>query len=49
MESICQGDRAEYENSLMNSVTKRYMARCRETFTFASRGYGKTSCLISDK
>lgn len=49
MESICQGERAEYENSLMNSVTKRYMARCRETFTFASRGYGKTSCLISDK
>lgn len=49
MESICQGDRAEYENSLMNSVTKRYMARCRETFTFASRGYGKTSCLVSDK
>lgn len=49
MESICQGDRAEYENSLMNSVTKRYMARYRETFTFASRGYGKTSCLISDK
>lgn len=33
----------------MNRVTKRYMARYRETFTFASRGYGKTSDLISDK
>ena len=49
MEDICEGDRAEYSNSLMNRVTKRYMARYRETFTFASRGYGKTSCLISDK
>ena len=49
MEDICQGERAEYENSLMNRVTKRYMARYRETFTFAARGYGKTSCLISDK
>ena len=49
MEDICEGDRAEYSNSLMNRVTKRYMARYRETFTFASRGYGKTSDLISDK
>ena len=49
LEDICEGDRAEYSNSLMNRVTKRYMARYRETFTFASRGYGKTSCLISDK
>ena len=49
MEDICQGDRAEYSNSIMNRVTKRYMARYRETFTYAARGYGKTSCLISDK
>lgn len=49
LEDICEGDRAEYSNSLMNRVTKRYMARYRETFTFACRGYGKTSCLISDK
>ena len=49
LEDICEGERAEYSNSLMNRVTKRYMARYRETFTFASRGYGKTSCLISDK
>ena len=49
LEDICEGERAEYSNSLMNRVTKRYMARYRETFTFACRGYGKTSCLISDK
>lgn len=49
LEDICQGEHAEYANSLMNRVTKRYMARYRETFTFASRGYGKTTCIISDK
>ena len=49
LEDICEGDRAEYSNSLMNRVTKRYMARYRETFTFACRGYGKTTCLVSDK
>ena len=49
MEDICQGENAEFENSLMNRVTKRYMARYQETFTFATRGYGKTTCLVSDK
>lgn len=49
LEDIVEGDHAEYSNSLMNRVTKRYMARYRETFTFASRGYGKTTCIVSDK
>lgn len=49
LEDICEGERAEYSNSLMNRVTKRYMARCTETFTYASRGYGKTTCIVSDK
>ena len=49
MEDICVSDRPDYTNSLMGRVTKRYMARYTETFTYASRGYGKTSCIISDK
>ena len=49
MEDICVSDRPDYTNSLMGRVTKRYMARYIETFTYASRGYGKTSCIISDK
>lgn len=49
LEDICEGERAEYSNSLMNRVTKRYMARYTETFTYASRGYGKTTCIVSDK
>ena len=49
LEDIALGERAKYSNSLMNRVTKRYMARYRETFTFASRGYGKTTCIVSDK
>lgn len=49
LEDICEGERADYSNSLMNRVTKRYMARNQETFTYASRGYGKTTCLVSDK
>ena len=49
MEDICEGDNAEYTNSLMGRVTKRYMARYEKTFTFAARGYGKTSCVVSDR
>lgn len=49
LEQICIGDNAKYSNSLMNSVTKRYMARYQQTFTFATRGYGKTTCVVSDK
>lgn len=49
LEDLCEGERAEYSNSLMNRVTKRYMARYTETFTYASRGYGKTTCIVSDK
>lgn len=49
LEDICEGDNAKYSNSLMNRVTKRYMARYTETFTYASRGYGKTTCIVSDK
>ena len=37
------------ENSLMNRVTKRYMARYQETFTTGSRGLGKTSTIVADK
>lgn len=49
LEDICEGEHAEYSNSLMGRVTKRYMARYEKTFTFASRGYGKTSCVVSDR
>lgn len=49
LEDICEGERADYSNSLMNRVTKRYMARYQETFTYASRGYGKTTDIVSDK
>lgn len=49
LEDICEGENAEYSNSLMGRVTKRYMARYEKTFTFASRGYGKTSCVVSDR
>ena len=49
LEDIFVGDNAKYTNSLMNRVTKRYMARYNETFTYACRGYGKTTCIVSDK
>lgn len=49
LEDICEGEHPEYHNSLMNRVTKRYMARNAETFTYASRGYGKTTAIVSDK
>ena len=49
MEDICEGSRCEYHNSLMGRVTKRYMARCQESFTYATRGYGKTSDVMSSK
>lgn len=49
MEDICLGDRPDYTNSLMGRVTKRYLARYAETFTYGCRGYGKTSSIISDK
>lgn len=49
LEDICMGDRCEYPQSLMGRVTKRYMARYQETFTFASRGYGKTTDIVSHK
>ena len=49
LEDICEGERAEFSNSICNRVTKRYMARYQETFTYACRGYGKTTCIVSDK
>ena len=49
MEDLCLGERAEYSNSLLGRVTRRYMARCRETFTYACRGYGKTSCVVAGR
>lgn len=49
MEEILCGDRPDYHNSLLNAVTKRYMARYQETFTYAARGYGKTTCVVSSR
>lgn len=49
LEDICESERPEYRNGLMNRVSKRYMARYTETFTGATRGYGKTTCIVSDK
>jgi len=49
LEDICTGPHCEYPQSLMGRVTKRYMARYQETFTFACRGYGKTTDIVSDK
>lgn len=49
LEDICTGPHCEYPQSLMGRVTKRYMARYQETFTFATRGYGKTTDIVSDK
>ena len=49
LEDICQGENAEYSNSLMGRVTRRYMARFQESFTYACRGYGKTSCVVASR
>lgn len=49
LEDICAGANCEYENSLMGRVTKRYLARYQTTFTYATRGYGKTTDIVSDK
>lgn len=49
MEDICKGDNAEFSNSIVNRVMKRYMARYQETFTTGSRGIGKTTTVVADK
>jgi hypothetical protein len=49
MEDICKGDNAEFSNSIINRVMKRYMARYQETFTTGSRGIGKTTTVVADK
>lgn len=49
LEDICRGENAEFSNSLVNRVMKRYMARYQETFTTGSRGIGKTTTVVADK
>lgn len=49
LEDICRGENAEFSNSLINRVMKRYMARYQETFTTGSRGIGKTTTVVADK
>ena len=49
LEDLCRGENAEFSNSLINRVMKRYMARYQETFTTGSRGIGKTTTVVSDK
>ena len=49
LEDVCRGETAEFSNSLINRVMKRYMARYQETFTTGSRGIGKTTTVVSDK
>lgn len=49
MEDLACGDHPDFHNSLINRVMKRYMARYEETFTAATRGLGKTTCIVSDK
>ena len=49
LEDWTRGENAEFSNSLINRVMKRYMARYQETFTTGSRGIGKTTTVVSDK
>lgn len=49
LEDLARGENAEFSNSLINRVMKRYMARYQETFTTGSRGIGKTTTVVSDK
>lgn len=49
LEDICESDNPEYSNSIINRVMKRAMARYERTFFYASRGTGKTTCVVSDR
>ena len=49
LEDICEGDNPEYSNSVINRMMKRAMARYERTFFYASRGTGKTTCVVSDR
>ena len=49
LEDMTRGDNAEFSNSIINRVMKRYMARYQETFTTGSRGIGKTTTVVADK
>lgn len=49
LEDVTRGENAEFSNSLINRVMKRYMARYQETFTTGSRGIGKTTTVVADK
>lgn len=49
LNAICLSETAKYTPSFMHAVTLRYMARYQQTFTYGSRGYGKTTCIVSDK
>ena len=47
MEDLCEGPDCEFHNSIMSRVTKRYQARFAVTFTYACRGFGKTTMSIA--
>lgn len=49
MEDFCESENCEFHNSLINRVMKRAMARNERTFTYATRGLGKTTCVVSDR
>lgn len=46
---ICEGDNPEYHLSLINRVMLRAAARYERTFFYASRGTGKTTCIVADR
>lgn len=46
---ICESDNPEFHLSLINRVMLRAAARYERTFVYASRGTGKTTCIVSDR
>lgn len=46
---ICEGDNPEFHLSLINRVMLRAAARYERTFFYASRGTGKTTCIVADR
>lgn len=46
---ICSGDNPEFHLSIINRVMLRAMARYERTFFYASRGTGKTTCVVAER
>lgn len=49
LHDICEGEHCQFHLSLPQRVTLRYMARYSSTFTFGSRGFSKTTCVVASR